>query len=145
MEERHLSLAEVAELMDVSERTVRRWIKAGKLKAYKPGRDYRIPRSALRAFVEGSEAYPKPGPLLPDPDSVRRMPYPEFREFAESLDYQGIQDLRKSLLQAAARPHVGAKAWEEFAQLEFVLGLMLQVRDQSLSADAIPERLATVG
>lgn len=59
MEERHLSLSEVAELMEVTERTVRRWIKSGKLKAYKPGRDYRIPESAVKEFVEGSEAYPK--------------------------------------------------------------------------------------
>jgi excisionase family DNA binding protein len=58
MEDRHLSLSEVAGLMGVSERTVRRWIKSGKLKAYKPGRDYRIPESAIREFVEGSEISP---------------------------------------------------------------------------------------
>jgi excisionase family DNA binding protein len=59
MEDRHLSLSEVAGLMGVSERTVRRWIKSGKLRAYKPGRDYRIPESAVRAFVEESEISPK--------------------------------------------------------------------------------------
>src|SRR5918998_6249081 len=59
MEDRQLSLAEVAGLMGVSERTVRRWIKSGKLRAYKPGRDYRIPESALRKFVEESEISPK--------------------------------------------------------------------------------------
>lgn len=59
MEDRQLSLAEVAGVMGVSERTVRRWIKSGKLRAYKPGRDYRIPESALRAFVEESEVFPK--------------------------------------------------------------------------------------
>jgi excisionase family DNA binding protein len=59
MEDRHLSLSEVAGLMGVSERTVRRWIKAGNLKAYKPGRDYRIPESAVRELVEESEVYPK--------------------------------------------------------------------------------------
>ncbi len=66
MEERHLSLSEVAELMEVAERTVRRWIKSGRLKAYKPGRDYRIPESAVKDFIERSEAYPKapaPPPL----------------------------------------------------------------------------------
>ena len=45
--------------MGVSERTVRRWIKSGKLRAYKPGRDYRIPESAVREFVEDSEISPK--------------------------------------------------------------------------------------
>ncbi len=59
MEDRTLSLSEVAGLMGVSERTIRRWIKAGKLRAYKPGRDYRIPESALRQFVEESEISPK--------------------------------------------------------------------------------------
>jgi excisionase family DNA binding protein len=59
MEGQHLSLSEVAGLMGVSERTVRRWIKSGKLRAYKPGRDYRIPESAVRAFVEDSEISPK--------------------------------------------------------------------------------------
>lgn len=59
MEDRHLSLSEVAGSMGVSERTIRRWIKSGKLKAYKPGRDYRIPVSAVREFVKESEVYPK--------------------------------------------------------------------------------------
>jgi excisionase family DNA binding protein len=50
--------------MGVSERTVRRWIKAGRLKAYKPGRDYRIPEAGLRVFIEESEISPKdPAPL----------------------------------------------------------------------------------
>lgn len=55
MEERHLSLSEVAGTMGVSERTVHRWIKSGKLKSYKPGREHRIPESSLRAFIEESE------------------------------------------------------------------------------------------
>ena len=59
MEERQLSLSEVAGLMGVSERTVRRWIKSGKLRAYKPGRDYRIPESAFQKFVAESEISPK--------------------------------------------------------------------------------------
>jgi len=59
MEDRNLSLSEVAGSMGVSERTVRRWIKSGKLRAYKPGRDYRIPESALRTLVEESEISPK--------------------------------------------------------------------------------------
>lgn len=59
MEDRHLTLSEVAGAMGVSERTVRRWIKSGKLRAYKPGRDYRIPESAVRTLVEESEISPK--------------------------------------------------------------------------------------
>ncbi len=59
MEDQTRSLSEVAGLMGVSERTVRRWIKGGRLKAYKPGRDYRIPEAGLRAFIEESEISPK--------------------------------------------------------------------------------------
>lgn len=65
MEDRNLSLSAVAGSLGVSERTVRRWIKSGKLKAYKPGRDYRIPESALRELVEESEVYPKTQAPLP--------------------------------------------------------------------------------
>jgi excisionase family DNA binding protein len=59
MEDRNLSLSAVAGTLGVSERTVRRWIQSGKLRAYKPGRDYRIPESALRELVEESEISPK--------------------------------------------------------------------------------------
>ena len=59
MEERHLSLAEAAERLGISERTARRWIKAGKLRAYKPGRDYWIPERALTELIEESKVSPK--------------------------------------------------------------------------------------
>src|SRR5215204_6550846 len=67
MENRQLSLSEVAGLMGVSERTVRRWIKSGKLRAYKPGRDYRIPESAFAQFIEESEISPKVSAPSPEP------------------------------------------------------------------------------
>lgn len=59
MEERYLSLAEACEVFGKSERTLYRWIKSGKLKAYKPGRDYEIPESAIQEMRERSEVYPK--------------------------------------------------------------------------------------
>jgi excisionase family DNA binding protein len=59
VEDQTRSLSEVAGLMGVSERTVRRWIKSGRLKAYKPGRDYRIPEAALWEFIEESEVSPR--------------------------------------------------------------------------------------
>lgn len=92
MEERHLSLGEVAELLDKSERTVRRWIKSGKLKAFKPGRDYLIPESAIRELIERSEVYPKAqAPLFPQehvedtrrPDVVPALP--EVEEWVRGL------------------------------------------------------------
>lgn len=79
MEERHLSLSEVARLMEVAERTVRRWIKSGKLRAYKPGRDYRIPESAIKELMEESEARPKV-------ESPSRRPSPDTEAGGVGLD-----------------------------------------------------------
>jgi excisionase family DNA binding protein len=59
MQERYLSLSESADALDISERTAYRWIKSGKLRAYKPGRDYRIPESAIKEAIEVSEISPK--------------------------------------------------------------------------------------
>ncbi len=66
MEERHVPLSTVAGRLGVSERTVRRWIQAGKLKATRPGRDYRIPESAVKALIEEGEVSPKEQPRLPE-------------------------------------------------------------------------------
>jgi excisionase family DNA binding protein len=59
MDERYLSLVEACEVLGKSERTLYRWIKSGKLRAYKPGRDYEIPESAIREMRERSEVSPK--------------------------------------------------------------------------------------
>ena len=49
--EKHLTIKQVAERLQLSERTIRRWIKNGRLRAAEfPGRfgvEYRIPLSAL--------------------------------------------------------------------------------------------------
>src|SRR5215216_1949107 len=51
-EERLLSLEDVSERLQVSDQSVRRWIKAGKLTAYKPGLEWRIRPSDLEDFLE---------------------------------------------------------------------------------------------
>ena len=58
-EERLYSLEEVAERLGVSERTVRRWVKAGDLPAYKPGREYRIKPADLEEFLEERKVQPE--------------------------------------------------------------------------------------
>ncbi len=67
MEERHVPLSTVAGRLGVSERTVRRWIQAGKLKATRPGRDYRISESAVKALIEEGEVSPKAESSSPEP------------------------------------------------------------------------------
>lgn len=52
--EKHFTIRQVAAALQLSDRTIRRWIKSGKLYAIEfPGRfgvEYRIPRSALTAL-----------------------------------------------------------------------------------------------
>jgi excisionase family DNA binding protein len=47
----YLNVKEVATLLRVCPKTVRRWIQAGDLPAMRLGRDWRIARADLRAFV----------------------------------------------------------------------------------------------
>ena len=51
-EEQFLSLEDVASRLQVSDQTVRRWVKSGKLTAYKPGLEYRIREADLQRFIE---------------------------------------------------------------------------------------------
>ena len=66
-EERLLSLEDVADRLQVSDQSVRRWIKAGKLAAYKPGLEWRISPSDLEDFLE-TRSYPKVQAPLPSDD-----------------------------------------------------------------------------
>ncbi len=52
VDERYLTLPEVAERLKVSRRTAYRWIKSGELRAYKFANEYRITESALKEFLE---------------------------------------------------------------------------------------------
>ncbi|AZN73378.1 DNA-binding protein [Georhizobium profundi] len=46
------TIEDTAELLKVSDRTVRRWIKAKMLPAFKVGSQVRIPRADLEAFLQ---------------------------------------------------------------------------------------------
>jgi excisionase family DNA binding protein len=64
--ERYLSLQEVGDELGVSDQTVRRWVKAGELAAYKPGKEYRIKGSDLEEFLKTREVSPKVQASLPN-------------------------------------------------------------------------------
>ena len=53
VDEALLTVAEVADQLRVSERSVRRWIKERELKAYRLGRAIRISEGDLRSFLRG--------------------------------------------------------------------------------------------
>ena len=52
VDERYLTLSEIAERLKVSRRTVYRWVKDGDLNAYKFANEYRITESDLKDFLE---------------------------------------------------------------------------------------------
>lgn len=49
--EQYYSIEEVAKKLKVSYLTVYRWIRAGKLKSYKAGKQYRIDEAELNEFI----------------------------------------------------------------------------------------------
>ncbi len=59
--EKLLSISEAADIMNVQEETVRQWVRAGKLNAFKAGRVWRIKPSSVELFLgslsEGSLIY----------------------------------------------------------------------------------------
>jgi excisionase family DNA binding protein len=79
--ERFHTISEVARLLEVSDQSIRRWIKAGELKAYKPKKEYRIAESDLQEFLEGRAVplvqTPSPEPSLFNglEDERRETPY----------------------------------------------------------------------
>ena len=50
-----LTIAEIAEQLRVSNRTVRNWIDSGKLKAFKFGLQYRVNKVDFEEFIKNSE------------------------------------------------------------------------------------------
>lgn len=58
--EEFYTVSQAAIVLKVHTLTIRRYIKEGKLKAYRVGGNIRIMVSDLRAFIEGFTPYPKP-------------------------------------------------------------------------------------
>jgi len=54
--QQHYKIKTVAKLYDISEKTIRRWIKSGKLKANRIGGSIRIPRHEIEKFITSVES-----------------------------------------------------------------------------------------
>lgn len=52
--EKLLTVTDVSEMLDVSDRTVRNWIQNGALKSYRFGREYKITQTDLNEFIKNS-------------------------------------------------------------------------------------------
>jgi excisionase family DNA binding protein len=58
-----LTLQQAAEMLHADETTVRRWIKAGRLRAYRPGRRLLVTEADIRAMLDMCEVEPVPAPV----------------------------------------------------------------------------------
>lgn len=56
-----MTLPEVAELMSISERTARRWVRDGRLRAVKIGKTVRVTPSDLVSLLDAHRTLPFPG------------------------------------------------------------------------------------
>jgi excisionase family DNA binding protein len=78
--EEFLSPEEVGERIGVSVYTVRRWVKTGQLRAFKPGKEYRIQKSDLEEFLRAREVRPKAPRRSPSEPSFNDVLAEERRE-----------------------------------------------------------------
>lgn len=56
IEEQYYSIEEVSKMLKVAYLTVYRWVQAGKLKAFKAGKQYRISKENLSEFLKRYDA-----------------------------------------------------------------------------------------
>jgi len=53
--EQYYTIEEIAEMLKVAYLTVYRWIRSGRLEAVKAGKQYRISKGILDAFLKGNK------------------------------------------------------------------------------------------
>jgi excisionase family DNA binding protein len=106
MEGHYLSLSEAASALGISERTAHRWIKSGKLRSYKPGRDHKIPESAILEAIEAGAVRPK----------AKAPPSPEQPSFNGLLEEERHRAEREKLIEALPGWIRAAVEEEEFVQ-----------------------------
>jgi excisionase family DNA binding protein len=75
----------IAEELGVDVQTVRRWIQSGKLKAFKPGKEYRVREADLEEFLAAREVRPKAPRRSPSEPSFNDVLNEERR--SEQLKY----------------------------------------------------------
>ncbi len=71
---------DIAQELGVSVLTVRAWIRAGRIRATKIGRGWKVTEDALRAFIAGEGPGPRPAPVEegpPAPEIPAEDPTPE--------------------------------------------------------------------
>jgi excisionase family DNA binding protein len=131
MEKSHLALAEAAERLGISERTARRWIKSGKLRAYKPGRDYWIPESAIKEVVEESVVRPKARAARPLEPSFNDALADERRLEDEAelvVLFRGLARRARLIVERSRREGPSAELGEDAAALHAEASALYRLR-----------------
>jgi excisionase family DNA binding protein len=117
MTEERLSLRDAADQLGVSEVTARRWIKTGKLQAYKPGLKYLIPTSAVEGLLKSTDASKKEASLRATSREIYAT-WPEERRkkfwYAEQTKLQHYESL---WCEQAERPEDQDAYWCTTVQL----------------------------
>lgn len=133
-EERFLSTEEVAERLQVDEQTIRRWIKFGKLEAFKPGREWRIPPAALEA-LQASYSSPKAQAQADIESGDERLEDRLAPRVArlESMELSELSELRRELAETLA---------DLKDRVEFGGGEIDEIRDWPAYLEATDELLA---
>lgn len=108
----------IAEELGVDVQTVRRWIQSGKLRAFKPGKEYRVREADLEEFLAAREVRPK-APAPPSQRSLFNGFEEERREALEIL----FDNLRIHITSTADRwahaAETGLALWSEDAAIAF--------------------------
>jgi excisionase family DNA binding protein len=134
-------------LLKVSDQSIRRWVKAGELKAYKPKKEYRIAESDLQEFLEGRTVPLVQAPLPEQEPTEERRASEELplRTLLENLIARGEQ-LEEELKSAVDYLPVGAVY--EFGTDSFALKRLLcsgpdsaQIREAWETVDALGMRV----
>ncbi len=107
-----VTLQEAADTLGVSEQTARRWVKSGKLKAYRPGLRYLIPASAIAELLE-EEAPKAVAPPSPEPEQVSEERRRLLRYLAGGIerDVQRWQSWISEVRESADVPGADPRTW----------------------------------
>jgi len=93
-----LSPEEVGERLGVSVYTVRRWIKEGKVRAFRPGKEYRVRVADLEEFFAAREVHPKGAEQPSEAAQVQERREPETHTSGAKLEGTGTLDGGEGLL-----------------------------------------------
>ena len=93
-----LSPEEVGERLGVSVYTVRRWIKEGKVRAFRPGKEYRVRVADLDEFFAAREVHPKGAEQPSEAAQVQERREPETHTSGAKLKGTGTLDVGAGLV-----------------------------------------------